>query len=124
MEEYVYKLLDNSLLFGLKELEFWEMTIAEVMRYLQAQQKIKKAESQEKASYDYILAGLITRGFSIAMGAKQSFPKINEVYGGLFDEIKEEQEEKEKQRIMELSTIRFKQFTKSYNNNFNRRCKD
>ena len=91
------------------------MTIGEVVRYIKAQEKIAKNKSQERASYDYILANLIGRGFSIAFGSKERYPTIDEVYPELFEEIKKEQKEKIEERKMELSALRFKQFAQSYN---------
>ena len=91
------------------------MTIGEVVRYIKAQEKIAKNKTQERASYDYILANLICRGFSIAFGSKESYPTIDEVYPELFKEIREEQKEKIKERKMELSALRFRQFAQSYN---------
>ena len=104
------------MLYNLKEIDFWDMTIAEVVRHIETQQKLKKMKDQERASYDYILASLIVKGFSITMGSKDTYPKINDVYGDLFDDIQAEQEEKIAQRNIELSAIRFKQFAQSYNN--------
>jgi hypothetical protein len=104
----------------LKEFDFWDMTIAEVVRHIETHNKIKKIESQEKASYDYILASLIVKGFNITMGGKDTYPRIEEAYSGLFDDIKAEQEEKITQRNIELSVLRFKQFAQSYNNKKNK----
>lgn len=95
------------------------MTIAEVIRHIEAFNKIKKIESQEKASYDYILASLIVKGFSITMGGKDKYPTIEEAYSGMFDEIKEEREEKIQATKNELSVLRFKQFAQYHNNKNN-----
>lgn len=110
------KLLENALFYGLRELDFWDMSIGEVARYIQAQEKIRKIEAQEKASYDYIHANLVIRGISITLGSKESFPTIDEAYPSLFDDIKSEQQAKIEEKKMELSALRFKQFAQSYNN--------
>jgi hypothetical protein len=117
MEEYIEKLLDVALFYNLKELEFWDMSIGEVNRYIQSQEKIRKIETQERASYDYIHANLVIRGISIVLGSKESFPTIDEAYPKLFDDVKAEQQAKIEERKMELSALRFKQFAQSYNNN-------
>lgn len=75
-----------------------------------------KVRNQERASYDYILATLVVKGFSITMGGKESYPTIEEAYPGLFDDIREEQRAKIEEKKMELSALRFKQFAQSYNN--------
>lgn len=77
-----------------------------------------KIETQERASFDYIQANLIIKGISIVLGSKESFPQINTVYPGLFDDIQKEQEEKIKQQKDNLSALRFKQFAQSYNSKF------
>ena len=95
------------------------MTPGEVTRSIQSKVRVRKIQSQEQASYDYILAGLIVKGFGITMGGKGSFPTIEEAYPGLFDDrIKAQNEEIQKQK-MSLSALRFKQFAQSYNNKFN-----
>lgn len=76
-------------------------------------------EAQERASYDYILANLISKGVSVVLGDKQPFPSIREAYPGLFeDSVIAEKEEEIKQQKMTLSALRFKQFAQSYNENF------
>lgn len=115
MEEYIEKLLENALFYELRESDFWDMSIGEVVRYIKAQDKIYRVRNQERASYDYILANLIVKGVGITLGSKQSFPSIEEVYPKLFDDVKEEQQAKIEAKKMELSTLRFKQFAQSYN---------
>lgn len=120
MEEYIEKLLENALFYELRESDFWDMSIGEVVRYIKAQDKIYRVRNQERASYDYILANLIVKGVGITLGSKQSFPTIEEVYPKLFDDIKEEQQAKIEAKKMELSTLRFKQFAQSYNSRKNK----
>lgn len=118
MEEYVERLLINSLDWGISEFDFWEMTPAEIERAVQSKERIRKIESQEKASYDYILANLIGKYVSIVLGSKEAFPQIDEVYPDLFKDMAQEQKEKIEEQKMELSALRFKQFAQSYNTNF------
>lgn len=96
------------------------MTIGEVYRYITAQRKIEKVKVQEKATFDYILANLISKGFCIAMGDKGAYPTIEEAYPTVFDDIKEEKEEKIQENKDKLSVLRFKQFAQSYNSKFNK----
>ena len=96
------------------------MSIGEVVRFIQTQEKLRKIQSQEKASYDYILSNLIVKGISITLGSKENFPRIEEAYPGLFDDIKEDQRAKIEEKKMELSALRFKQFAQSYNNRKNK----
>lgn len=96
------------------------MTIGEVTRYIQAQDKIVRMRNQERASYDYILATLIIKGVSITLGSKESYPTIDEAYPSLFEDIKAKQKAKVEEKKMELSALRFKQFAQSYNNRRNK----
>ena len=91
------------------------MTPGEVNRFIESKNRVRKIETQEKASYDYILAGLIVKGVSITLGDKSSYPTIQEAYPSIFDDIAKEQEEKIQEQRMNLSTLRFKQFAQSYN---------
>jgi hypothetical protein len=100
------------------------MTIAEVLRAIESNNRIKKAEAKEKATFDYILANMITRGVNITLGSKESFPKLEEVYSSLFKDDKEEAERKEQVQKDNLSALRFLQFAQSYNQRLNKgRCK-
>ena len=92
------------------------MTIGEVVRYIEAQNKIMTMQNQEKASHNYILAMLVVKGVGITLGSKETFPSIDEVYPNLFNDVKEEQKAKVENKKMELSALRFKQFAQSYNN--------
>ena len=94
------------------------MTPGEVTRQIESRNRIEKIRAQEKASYDYILAQLITKGVSITLGSKEQFPQIAEVYPSLFKDIQKAQEEKIQKQKDSLSALRLKQFAQSYNSNF------
>lgn len=93
------------------------MTIDEVIRAIESKNRIFIAEAKLKATNDYTLASLITRGVGIAFGSKQDFPSIEEVYPNLFVDNKA-QEEKIQEQKTNLSTLRFLQFAQSYNHRF------
>ena len=118
MEEWIETMLINSLDYGIRELDFWEMTPGEVIRAVNSKIKVKKLENQERASYDYILANLIVKGVGLTLGANGSFPSMEEAYPGLFDDLAKERTEKIQEQRMSLSALRFKQFAQSYNNQF------
>ena len=118
MEEFIEKLLINSLDWGISEFDFWEMTPAEIERAVASKQRVRKIEAQERAGYDYILANLIGKNISILLGSKESYPQIDEVYPDLFKDIAQEQQQKIEEQKMNLSALRFKQFAQSYNTNF------
>lgn len=93
------------------------MTPREVLRAIKSKRRVKELELQEKATFDYIQAQLITKGFSIVMGSKDSFPQIQDVYTGVFTNLVKEQEAKIQEQKNNISAIRFKKFAQSFNNN-------
>lgn len=98
------------------------MTFAEVNRAIAVKTKLKRAEMQEKASYDYLLADLIGRSVARLYNASITYPEIGEIYPTLFDSEAIKQQKQEQK--MELSALRFKQFTQSYNKKFQGGVKD
>lgn len=113
---YIYQWLENSLDAGLSEQEFWTMTLGEVIRALESKKRVNKLQAQEKASYDYILADLIGRSVARIYSSSAQLPPISEVYPTLFDNA--ETENKIQKKRDELSVLRLKQFTESFNKKF------
>lgn len=111
-------MLERALDYGITEERFWLMTFAEIHREVDSKIRIKKLETKERATYDYILAQLITKGVSKVLGDKSSYPSLEEAYPGVFDDVVAEKQAKIKEQKMNLSALRFKQFAQSYNNNF------
>ena len=116
----VNELLDTALIIGLSELDFWDMTIAEVSRAITAYNKRRHIEEQQHAAYDYKLASLLTSNISVLLTGKGSMPTLYEAYPDIFEDIIESQREEMEQKKKELSVLRFKQFAQSYNDRFNR----
>lgn len=112
----MYKWLENALDYGISELDFWNMTLAELTRAIDSKKRIQQQEAREKACYDYILADLIGRSISRLYSSSGKMPDISEAYPSLFDN--QEIEEKKQAQKAELSAIRFKQFAKFHNDRF------
>ena len=113
----IYKWLNIALDCGITEKDFWEMTFAEVNRAIASRNRVKRAEMQEKASYDYILAQLIGKSMAKLYSSTVKFPSIGEAYPTLFDS--EEMQQQKQEQKDNLSALRFKQFAHSYNKRFN-----
>ena len=113
-EKYAYKWLEIALDYGIDETNYWNMTLAEVIRAIESKKRKQKLQAQERASYDYILADLIGRSISRIYSSSSKMPTIQEVYPSLFDTA--EIEEQKQQKQMELSVLRFKMFAQSHNN--------
>jgi hypothetical protein len=83
------------------------MTLAEVIRAVEAKQKVEKLELKQKAIYDYKLANLIAIGFA------NKLPDIWDMYPTLFNS--EEEIQKREQQQAELFAQRFINFAESHN---------
>lgn len=98
------------------------MTFAELDRMLSSRKRVLKAQAQEKASLDYILADLIGRSVGRIYSSSARYPDIASVYPSLFDN--EEIKAKQAERNLELSALRFKRFADSYNKKYTEVAKD
>lgn len=116
-EKYAYRWLEVALDYGIDETNYWNMTLAEVIRAIESKKRQQKLQAQERASYDYILADLIGRSVSRIYSNSTRLPQIYEVYPTLFDGV--EMEEQKQQKQMEISAIRFKLFAQSFNKKHN-----
>lgn len=114
--DLAYKWLEIALDYGITESDFWEMTIAELMRAIESKKRIQLQDSKQKAIYDYTLADLIGRSIARVHSSANRFPSIAEAYPSLF--TSEEVEEELQANKDKLSALRFKQFAQSYNKKF------
>jgi hypothetical protein len=103
---------------GIKECEFWDMSLDEVIRAVESKKRVQLEKAKERASFDYILADLIGKSISRLYSSSGRMPSIQEVYPALFNDEKT-QEDIQAQKD-ELSAIRFKQFAQSYNKRFDK----
>ena len=108
--------------YGIREFDFWTMTLAELERAIASKKRMLKQQAQEKASYDYTLAELIGRSVARIYRSSTTMPSIEEVYPTLFDA--KEIEDQKRERQAEVSAIRFKQFATSFNKKFKEEAKD
>ena len=86
------------------------MTLKEVIRAVEAKQKVEKLELKQKAIFDYKLANLISIGFA------NKLPDIWDMYPTLFNT--EEEKQKREQKQAELSVLRFINFAESHNKKY------
>ncbi len=86
------------------------MTLREVIRAVEAKQKVEKLELKQKAIFDYKLANLISIGFA------NKLPDIWDMYPTLFNT--EEEKQKREQKQAELSVLRFINFAESHNKKY------
>ena len=85
-------------------------------RVVESKKRVQKLEAQELASHNYILADLIGRSVARIYSSSAKMPHISEAYPSLFSN--EQVEEQLQEKRDELSILRFKQFTQSFNERF------
>lgn len=92
------------------------MTLAELTRFVESRKRQIKAEAQQQAFQNYILADLIGRSVARIYSSSNEIPSLKDAYPTLFDEESFDEEIQKKKD--ELSALRFKQFAQSFNNRF------
>lgn len=107
---------------GIKEIEFWDMTIAELERAIESKQRMERMRLQELATFDYIHAELVGRSMARLYSSSATYPDITEAYPTIFNT--QEIQEKKQEKIAELSALRFRQFANSFNKQFEEVAKE
>ena len=113
MSEIVYGLLQPSINLGLDEEKFWDMTVAELQRYINGGLwRIKT-----KASLDYALANLIGVSNARMMSKDVDYPSLEEAYPELFatERAAEQKRIQAEENAIKQSTNRFLEFAKKHN---------
>lgn len=113
MKDIAYQLLQPAINFGLSEAEFWDMTKAEIERYLEgAVWRLKL-----KAQFDYSLADLMGASIARVFSGEAEYPTLYQAYKNLFAEEAEEQmkEEAEAEALMTKSQNNFLAFAMKHN---------
>ena len=109
MSQVVYSYLQPSINLGLDERQFWDMSIAEVVRWQEgAMYRLKT-----KAQFHYILADLIGISAGRMMSKDVKYPSIDEVYPNLFE--KQEEEHDEEAGVAQNNINRFMEFALKHN---------
>jgi hypothetical protein len=91
------------------------MTLGEIERAIKSKIRVKQATAKEQATFDYILANLITMGVGCALDSSAEFPTIEDAYPSLFSENKISRAEEKQAKLTELSILRFKQYANFHN---------
>ena len=107
------KLLQPSINLGLDEEKFWEMTMAEINRYIEGATWRMKTQAQ----FDYMLANLIGVSVARIVSKEAEFPSIEKVYPTLFEKelIEQEKQQKAEDIAITNSKNRFLEFALKHN---------
>jgi hypothetical protein len=112
-------MLDSALDWGIREFEFWEMSLNEITRAIDSKRRIKELETKEKAYFDYTLAILNTKGVArILVGSKADYPTLEEAYPEIFVKEAANNQALIEEQKMNLSALRFTQFVNSFNKRY------
>ena len=98
---------------GLDEERFWEMTIAEVVRFTEGATWRMKTQAQ----FDYMLANLIGISVARVVSSEAEYPSIEKVYPTLFadEAIELERQQTEEEAAITNSKNRFLEFALKHN---------
>ena len=108
----IFDLLEKCLDAGISEWNYWNMTLAEITRYIESYNRIRQQKAKEIAINNYILADLI--GQSIGRIYKGTYPSIQEAYPSLFQDDAEYNDTIQQQKD-EASIRNFINFANAYN---------
>lgn len=113
MYEMAFNLLQPCINLGLEEERFWEMTVAEIKRYIDGGLWRLKT----KASLDYALANLIGISAARMISKEVEYPSLENAYPELFvNELETAKKEAEAEEIaIKKSTNRFLEFAMKHN---------
>lgn len=107
---YVMKLLEATLVTGIREAEFWEMTVGEAVRACDAYQD-RRRDTAYFAFTNAMAVGL----FVSSMFGSKAPPTLHDIYPEFFDEEDEEAEQTVKDS---KSVANFINFANAFNRNF------
>ena len=113
MSDIAYQLLQPSINLGLDEFKFWDMTVAEIERYIDGAMYRMK----QRAQFDYILADLVGISSARMMSNDVKFPTLMEAYSHLYDkELAEAKKHEQEEEIATQNSInRFLEFAMRHN---------
>lgn len=114
---YINKYLDIALDYGIKECEFWDMTLAEVIRLLESKARVLQIETERKAKFDYMLADLIGVSVARVHNSRNKMPAIEEAYPFIF--LTPEKIAEKEQQEAQMFAIQLKQFAQLHNQKLN-----
>jgi hypothetical protein len=110
-------LLQPAINLGLPEREFWEMTVAEIERFVKGAEYRMRLQAQ----MDYMLGNLIGISVGRCVSKDVTYPPIEKVYPTLFEAPSpEEVQKEEEEKLVTNSTNRFMEFAMKHNAKFNK----
>ena len=116
MTEQIFDLRDGAMLYGLREADFWDMDIDEVLRYIDIENQRRKQSKLQTAYNIYNLADLVSGSVARLFAKGYQYPEIEDVFPDLF--TNDEKEAIKQDRMNKVNTARFLQFANAYNQKY------
>lgn len=104
---------DYCLIAGIHEHEFWDMTVGEAVRELDAFQERRR----DRAYFEFTNAMAVSLFVGTMFGNKH-IPKLYEIYPELFPDGADEEAEAEQEKRTETSMNNFLKFAKIFNQRY------
>lgn len=79
-ESHMLDLLEKCMSIGMREEDFYNSTLSQVTRYVNAHNQQQENELQEKAYFDYQLANLIGMSVARLLSKDAKYPKFEKAY--------------------------------------------
>lgn len=79
-EEMIDSMLEQCMIIGMTENDFYNSTLAQVTRYVKSYQDKQQRDMEEKAFFDWQLANLVGISVGRLMSKNAQFPKLEEAY--------------------------------------------
>lgn len=105
-------MLKTALDIGIRENDYWEMSIAEVIRAIESFNRQKELEMKTIASQNYVLAGLIGAFVAHVLSNEAEVPTLEQAYPALFGNDQKQEDIKPKE---DINVARFIQFAIRHN---------
>lgn len=101
--------------YGKSPLEFWDLTIAELIDIVTINQRKEHEEKKFMLSNIYTLGFLVRKAIGSSLSNEEKFPSIEELYPGVFDEELEVNNKKIEEQQAKLHMEQMKAFAKHHN---------
>lgn len=116
-ESHMMDLLEQCMSIGMREEDFYNSTLTQVTRYVEAHNKQQENQMQEKAYFDYQLANLIGMSVARLLSKNAKYPEFEKAYPFINQSSKSKETDEDWQ--MEVQRNRLREWAEQMNRKFN-----
>lgn len=120
-ENHVMELLAQCMSIGMKEDEFYELTLNQITRYVESHTKQQENKYRDQAFFDYQLASLIKIAIGSVIDRKVTFPSFEKAYP-FVKGIREKEIDNEWE--MEVQRIKLREWAEQMNKKIEKKKKE